>query len=213
MSTKAYLFWNTLQGEARQTELTQEMTIIGRGHDCDISILDERVSRQHVEIYFDGDAYLVSDLGSFNGTILNGETLGDTRPLKDGDQLQIGPVKLRFEWGAAPDETPRSTLVIPEVSLQGFLLAHDGTRFELYKELSTIGRGQGWDICLHDRAVSRPHAEIARQGDKFVLTDLESANGTLLNGQRISEPQTLKEDDSILFGEHPLTFKIEKSQA
>jgi pSer/pThr/pTyr-binding forkhead associated (FHA) protein len=213
MSITACLIWNTLEGETCRTELIQEMTIIGRGHDCDITILDERVSRQHAEIYYDGSAFLVSDLGSFNGTLLNGEMLGDTRPLEDGDQLQIGPVNLRFEWVAASEDAPRSTLVIPEASLQGFLIAHDGTRFELYKELNTIGRGQGWDICLHDRAVSRPHAEIAHQADEFVLTDLDSANGTLLNGLRIAEPQPLKEGDTILFGEHPLTFKIEKSQA
>lgn len=209
--TKARFTWNFPEGQAHELALSNEMTIIGRGHDCDISILDERVSRQHTEIYFDGEAFLISDLGSFNGTYLNREMLGDTRPLEHGDQLQIGPVQLRFEWIGEPEEAPRSTLVIPESNLQAFLVTRDGTRFELVKDVNTLGRGQGWDICLHDRAVSRPHAEIRRQGDDFVLIDLGSANGTLINGKRIAEPQTLAEGDTILFGEYPLNFVIEKN--
>ncbi len=213
MTTPALLYWQTLQGEQHQTELNQEITVVGRGHDCDISILDERISRQHTEIYFDGEAYLVSDLGSFNGTYLNGEMLADTRPLEHGDHLQIGPIKLRFEWIEAPEVEPRSTLVVPEASLQAYLISHDGSRFDLQKEVNTVGRGSGWDVCLQDRAVSRPHAEINRRGDSFDLKDLDSANGTVLNGQLIAQPQTLKDGDTILFGEHPLTFRIEKMQS
>ena len=210
--TEARITWQFPEGQRHELTLTNELAVIGRGRDCDIILLDERVSRQHAEIHFDGDAYLVSDLGSFNGTILNGEMLGDTRPLGDGDQLQIGPVILKFALATALDETPRSTLVVPESNLQAFLITHEGTRFELTKEKNTIGRGQGWDICLNDRAVSRPHAEIIRQEDGFNLTDLDSANGTMINGQLIFESTFLEDGDTILFGEHPLVFKIEKSQ-
>jgi len=213
MTVQAYLFWKPPDGEQQRTDLTEDLIVIGRGRDCVISILDERISRQHTEIYFDGEAFFVSDLGSFNGTYLNGELLGDTRPLEHDDQLQIGPVGFRFELASVPEEKPRSTLIVPESSLQASLITHDGTRFELNKDKNTIGRGQGWDICIHDRAVSRPHAEISRQEDSFILTDLGSANGTIINGQLISEPKTLADGDMILFGEHPLVFKIEKSQA
>lgn len=210
--TQACIRWEFPNDEPKELPLVNEITTIGRGRDCDICILDERISRQHTEIYFDGEAYLVSDLGSFNGTFVNGEMLGDTRPLKHGDQLQIGPVRLRFEWIDAPEVESRSTLIVPEASLQAFLIAHDGSRFELQKEVNTVGRGSGWDICLQDRAVSRPHAEIIRQGDGFALKDLGSANGTVLNGQLISQLQLLKDGDTLLFGEHPLTFRIEKKQ-
>ncbi len=208
----ARITWQFPEGQQHELTLTKELTVIGRGRDCDIALLDERVSRQHTEIHFDGDAYLVSDLGSFNGTILNGEMIGDTRPLEHGDQLQVGPVLLRFELAAVPKEAPRSTLVVPDSDIRAFLETHDGTRFALNKAKSTIGRGQGWDICLNDRAVSRPHAEITRQEDGFTLTDLGSANGTVVNGQLITESQVLEDGDTILFGEHPLVFKLEKSQ-
>ena len=136
--TEARIIWHFPEDQQHESPLTKEITVIGRGRDCDISILDERISRQHTEIHFDGEAYLVSDLGSFNGTHLNGELLGDTRPLEDGDQLQIGPIGLRFKLAAVPEQAPRSTLVVPEASLQASLIAHDGTRFELVKGKITI---------------------------------------------------------------------------
>ena len=210
---EARITWNFPTDQQGEFVFDDEIAVIGRGRDCDIVLLDERISRQHTEIHFDGEAYLISDLGSFNGTYLNGELLGDTRPLEHGDQLQIGPVELRFELAADPGEAPRSTLVVPESSLQASLVAHDGARFELNKAKHTVGRGSGWDICLPDRAVSRPHAEIIYQEDAFVLADLGSANGTVVNGQLISKPLPLQDGDTILFGEHPLTFNLKKSQA
>jgi len=217
MTTQARLFWRISEGEENQTSITQETTIIGRGSDCDIVLLDERVSRQHTEIHFDGESYLISDLGSFNGTYLNGKMLGDTHPLENGDQLKIGPVRLRFELLAAPELDPRPTLVVPESASQAYLEISTGTqrgaRFDLVKERMVIGRagrGESWDILLQDRAVSRPHAQIVRDTDvdEYTLTDLDSANGTLVNGQAITESQALKDGDPILFGEDILIFRI-----
>lgn len=219
MTTQARLFWQIPEGEKNQTSIIQEITIIGRGSDCDIVLPDERVSRQHTEIHFNGESYLISDLGSFNGTYLNGKMLGDTHPLENGDQLQIGPVRLRFELLAIPRQSPRPTLVVPESTSQAYLEISTGTqrgaRFDLVKEKMVIGRagrGESWDIMLQDRAVSRPHAQIVRDADadadEHTLTDLDSANGTLVNGQAITEPQTLKDGDTILFGEDMLVFRI-----
>ena len=205
----AWLHWDFPAGESHTLELANEITIIGRGRDCEILLLDERISRQHCEIYFDGEAHFVSDLGSFNGTYLNGKMLGDSRPLKDGDQLQIGPVRLLFELAAAPEADPRSTLVVPESRLRAYLEIPGGTRIELQKEINIIGRNQGWDVCLPDRAVSRPHAEIERREDEFVLRDLGSANGTLLNAARIKAPHALKDGDALIFGAETIIFRLE----
>jgi|APSaa5957512622_1039677.scaffolds.fasta_scaffold35144_2 pSer/pThr/pTyr-binding forkhead associated (FHA) protein len=207
--TGARISWEFPAGESHTLELANDITIIGRGRDCEIALLDERISRQHSEIYFDGEAHLVSDLGSFNGTYLNGEMLGDARPLEDGDQLQIGPVRLLFELAAASEVDPRSTLVVPESNLKAYLEIPDGLRIELDKAKTVIGRNQGWDVCLPDRAVSRPHAEIERRGDEFVLRDLGSANGTLLNATRLEAPSTLKDGDELVFGAETIIFRLE----
>ncbi len=63
----------------------------------------------------------------------------------------------------------------------------------------TIGRSSGADLQLRDRLVSRNHCRIRRQGEDFRLEDLGSANGTLLNGQRVSQ-RPLKRGDEIGVG-------------
>lgn len=78
------LHWQFPPGREHSLVIDKDLIVIGRSRDCDIAILDERVSRRHAEIYFDGDAFLVSDLGSYNGTLLNGQRLESTRPLQQG---------------------------------------------------------------------------------------------------------------------------------
>lgn len=63
--------------------------ILGRGSDCDIIIPMRQVSRQHSRIYHKQDSIFVEDLGSKNGTYVNGQLLREPVRLDDGDELQI----------------------------------------------------------------------------------------------------------------------------
>jgi sigma-B regulation protein RsbU (phosphoserine phosphatase) len=83
----------------------------------------------------------------------------------------------------------------------------------LDKERTTIGRSRDSDICLPDQWLSRMHAEIVRQGERFQLRDLGSKNGTLLNGQSLQAPHDLQLGDVISLGEHRLTFADEQAAA
>lgn len=76
-----------------------------------------------------------------------------------------------------------------------------GMEFPLTKAVITIGRVSGNDIVLADQQVSRRHAEIRRQDDWFIITDLNSTNGTFVNEVRIQEPQTLQHGDQISIGD------------
>lgn len=69
---------------------------IGRDEGCDIHLPDRQVSRRHARIFWGGDQYLVEDLGSKNGTHVNGQEVRPNTPcaLQDGDELQIA---LRFK--------------------------------------------------------------------------------------------------------------------
>ncbi|MEZ4706407.1 MAG: FHA domain-containing protein [Caldilineaceae bacterium] len=67
---------------------------IGRSDECDIALPDRQVSRFHARISWLGDRYQVEDLGSKNGTHVNGQEVQSPVPLRDGDELQVA---LRFK--------------------------------------------------------------------------------------------------------------------
>ena len=76
--------------------LEDEAVVIGRQDSCDVVLDDPTVSRQHAAVRRNGDAFELHDLGSRNGTRVNGLGITSTR-LVDGDELLIGAVPLRFE--------------------------------------------------------------------------------------------------------------------
>jgi serine phosphatase RsbU (regulator of sigma subunit) len=85
----------------------------------------------------------------------------------------------------------------------------DGTRqrFPIAKARITIGRSRDSDVFLPDQWLSRHHAEIREaSGGSFVLVDLGSKNGTLLNGERVVAECRLRPGDVISLGEHILTY-------
>src|SRR5688572_19282135 len=82
-------------------------------------------------------------------------------------------------------------------------------RFPLTRDRVTIGRSRESDIFLPDQWLSRHHAEIRREGVGFVVVDLGSKNGTLLNGDQVASTQRLRNGDVITLGEHILTFSDE----
>jgi hypothetical protein len=76
--------------------LGEETLTIGRLPSCDIPVPDPNVSRKHAEIRPSGAGYVVVDLGSTNGTRVNGATVNE-RKLTDGDVIAVGTTRLRFE--------------------------------------------------------------------------------------------------------------------
>jgi len=77
--------------------LTDKAITIGRSPECDISFDDANISRRHAEIKVVLDAYVISDLGSTNGTNVNGVPITLERTLRDGDIIALGSNTIRFE--------------------------------------------------------------------------------------------------------------------
>ena len=75
--------------------VTESLTTIGRHPESDIFLDDVTVSRRHAEVHRDGDAILLNDVGSLNGTYLNRSRI-DSGSLRSGDEVQIGKFKLVF---------------------------------------------------------------------------------------------------------------------
>lgn len=80
-----------------------------------------------------------------------------------------------------------------------------GTRFPLNRAITTIGRSQENDVVIPDKTISKNHARIIKQGDNYVIEDLGSSNGTVVNGRNVSS-HTLSTGDSIHLGQTALTF-------
>jgi pSer/pThr/pTyr-binding forkhead associated (FHA) protein len=83
-----------------------------------------------------------------------------------------------------------------------------GSEFSLDRPRVVIGRGEGARLRFADEAMSREHAAFEFAGDGFRLRDLESRNGTWLNGARIERAE-LKHGDVIQVGEHSFQLVIE----
>ena len=73
------------------------------------------------------------------------------------------------------------------------------------KETISIGRERDNDIIIDNLAVSRQHARLVHKGNKFILEDLNSSNGTFLNEKKIDTCE-LNEGDTVLIGKHSLIF-------
>ncbi|MDI3477672.1 MAG: hypothetical protein PWQ59_1197 [Thermoanaerobacterium sp.] len=79
--------------------------------------------------------------------------------------------------------------------------------FNLF-EVTTIGRADDCDIVVENPYVSSKHAMIRKKGKKFVIQDLNSTNGTYVNGKRVKNIARIKNNDVIKFGNEEYRFLI-----
>jgi phosphoserine phosphatase RsbU/P len=114
---------DTGDGSRERFPLANERVTIGRSRDSDIFLPDQWLSRHHAEILRKDAAFFLHDLGSKNGTLLNGEPVHGDRRLRHGDVITLGEHVLTFSIEEAPDEDSQP----PE-----------GTRIFSARELSDI---------------------------------------------------------------------------
>jgi DNA-binding winged helix-turn-helix (wHTH) protein len=146
MSEKPVLIAREGQLSGERWTLNDDEFIIGRGNDCHLILPERQVSRHHVRIVHENNRYILHDLGSKNGTHLNGVQIQGSSPLRDGDEVQIALcVKLLFVGTDATlpltfeqpeplnnltlDEKQRSVFVdgrelLPPLSVAQFRLLH-----------------------------------------------------------------------------------------
>lgn len=95
--------WNpVLEIAGRRYPIIRTRTVIGRGSDADITVDDSSISRRHVEILWDGKRAQVNDLGSTNGSLLNGSAV-TTAPLAPDSAIDIGRTRIVFTVLAQSD--------------------------------------------------------------------------------------------------------------
>jgi len=86
-----------------------------------------------------------------------------------------------------------------------------GAIYELSGDPVTLGRDIGCEIQVPDAKVSRRHAQVALEGSVWTLTDLESRNGTLINGQPVTK-QALNPLDEVTLGDVPFLFVTDEGE-
>ena len=167
------------------------------GREADVSIADGRVSRRHATIVNQHGQVTIEDLGSTNGTKVDGIRLGagEKRILKGGETISLGGVKVRL---AMPGETGANatavfggnkTAVIAAAprkeTAPAMLVGADGEH-PLRAGVSTFGRKADNDYQVPDSYVSGRHGQIEVTEHGVFLTDLGSSNGTFLNGAKLA---------------------------
>jgi pSer/pThr/pTyr-binding forkhead associated (FHA) protein len=211
-------------GQIREFVLEEGATAtIGRSPDNQIAIPERHVSRQHAVISFRDGIFMISDLGSANGTFVNDQKLTDPFPLAHGDIIRLYVPVLKFSAVVTEEEHQQAkntgTLIVPagaggQATLHITSGPQEGAEIALLTPTVKIGRATRnatWDISLQDRAVSRPHCEIALQADQsWAITDLGSANGSLVNGVPLAanEPHPLLDGYVITLGETTILFRM-----
>jgi hypothetical protein len=122
---------------------------IGRLPGSAIRLDQDGVSRRHAAVSRAGDQLVVNDLGSTNGTYVNGRRLGDAPPwpLRDGDQLRIGDVELRLSCPSADDAAAEGAPSYGFGDVQGPVNAGEGQQYVAGRDQYVAGR----DIYGDDR--------------------------------------------------------------
>jgi pSer/pThr/pTyr-binding forkhead associated (FHA) protein len=195
----------------------------GRASTADIVLRDPNASRSHTRFDCTPDGCFAIDLGSANGTRLNGSRIDRAR-LNPGDVIQIADCRLVFEAGGDAGDledtrpetaefetslaTTRVSMHLEDTRTPRLAVHTPGHTWEapLAKETCSIGRHPDNDIVLHSPKVSRHHAIVERRGDEFLVRDLDSDNGTFVGPHRV-ESRLLAEDDTITIGPARLVFK------
>ena len=183
-------------GKPQSKPLADGELLVGRDAGCDVVLRSKDVSRRHARFFVKGEELLVEDLGSHNGVYVAGARVEKPAKVLPGAAVEIGDVKV-------------SVKAASEAVGAGAALKSVGSDKQIkLPAKATVGRGADCDVVLDDDSVSRKHAELARD-DRGVyrLRDLESANGTFLNGKPIGrEPVLVPEGAKLRFGDVELLF-------
>jgi len=201
--------------------LDKSRLTFGRDKDNDIVLSAAGVSGFHAEIQTENGQSFVVDLGSQNGTFINGKKVTGRIALKAWDVLQFEKVKAevvdpdqrrptqvnRAVTAADLDAGQGATQVRAAIggwSLSGVSPLVAGKAFPL-TATTTVGREASCDIHIDEQLLSRSHAVLKVVGDVLTVTDQGSANGTFVNGKKVTEA-VLKSGDELRFDQ--IVFKV-----
>lgn len=188
-------------GEGRfQIAAGARPVILGRHKDATIRVKNPTVSRRHVRILWDDGRLKVLDQGSSAGTFLNGKRIKEGHA-SGGDLIVCGKLEVRviaMESQATAATEGRWTICYQDV--EGNVYRHPVGHGH---PPVVLGRSQVADIRLRDGTVGRKHCRVAWEDGELIATDLDSRNGTFINGERVRQ-RALAPGDELKCGSYPV---------
>ncbi len=199
-------------------DLNQQTRIsIGRDKSNDVILENPNVSGVHAEIRIEGSGCFVLDLGSTNGTFVNGSKVQGRQEIKAWDKINFAQIEAEVVDTERSRPTQLSQAVqtgepgnsgkesTPQWTLEGFSGKFKGKSYPI-KGKMTVGREQSCDICIDSKMISKKHAEISPGDGVLELKDLGSTNGTFVNGTRV-QATFLKSGDRLSFDQEMFWVK------
>jgi pSer/pThr/pTyr-binding forkhead associated (FHA) protein len=198
---------------------------LGRDPSSDVVLTSKGVSRTHATIAPGLLGYTLKDL-SANGVWVNGAKVEGLQVLGQADVLRLGHEEFRFDAdeasfepnvarseGSSParpmhaavgrQEAPR-LLATLEVLSDGPL---KGERFRIERPAVQMGRGARNEIRLANESVSTSHASLVQRGNRWTILDLDSRNGTFVEGEIVKEQRELPNVCELQLGSLKLLFR------
>lgn len=178
-------------------------TSIGRSRSCDISLRAyKNVSRFHAVLALRKDGWHIFDTGSKTGLFINGQQIKSSAKIENGDTISFGAAAMKFisngygEDNCINDFTNATRLVN----------LSDNSAF--YPDGPVIfGRDKRCGICLPMKNINSYHAEIYPTKEGWMISDLNSEDGTYLNGNEVFGSLPLYDGDIINIGDYSFMFK------
>jgi len=224
---KYFLIYSDKEQPHQSLPLTDGEFVIGREPGCEVQIKSMGISRQHALLTVEGDKFLVTDLKSTNGVIVNGQKIEPEKP----HQVEIDKPFIIHEvtfmisaqvQAQVSDKGALSGLGTQFVAAQAeeaavlSIVQKDATRLSMLADIRfldlsgqervTIGRSEKNTVQFDHPAVSRYHAVLERMGKRFRVLDLQSANGVYVNGALIKGESWLKAGDRVKIGPYAFIF-------
>jgi ABC-type multidrug transport system ATPase subunit/pSer/pThr/pTyr-binding forkhead associated (FHA) protein len=202
----------------REVELTQGELVIGRTAPAGLILLHQEISRRHSRVYYQDGKYILEDLGSKNGTYLNGSLVEGPHELQDGDEIQLGSeIKLVFHQEQPATIQPKGDqsnhtmlegslsvdAIQPSISKTNATLlvtiaGQTSDSYPLEKDQITLGRAEDNDIVVVSPIMSRHHATLERTPYGYEIAIAPGAVNTLTcQGTPVYERQLLSHEDVL----------------
>lgn len=190
-------------------------TSIGKSKSNDIVLSMQDISRFHAVIAKKRREWVITDTFSKTGVEVNGKQIDGKSVITDGDIITIGTIALKFLCAEAISNESKSQMRTAATELTRknnnvayAVLVDVKTHRPIYlrKKDVLIGRGDACDIQIKLDTISGEHARIHLTSHGWALSDLNSHNGTKLNGRFITQPQLIFDEDLITFGDRVFIF-------